>query len=148
MSKSGGDFGPINALGLLAMIAGSALLAGVGIFSYRIAEIVDKELIQQALNICGVTTIAIVSIAVMSLLLVSVARRNGRDAAPPTNYYPSIPTSPMGRYNEVPPQLLQGSQLPPPPSMPMLDIPETDRGHVDLAGADRRYADGMREDTW
>lgn len=145
MSKgSGGDFGPLNALGMVMAIGGVALLGGLGVLAYQIGGLMTKEIIQQAMNICGIATIAIFAIVVFGFIILVQLRgnRGGYGIQPPAqNYDPQI--------SYVPPHLLTGQPLPPPPPHGyMLDTPEDERGHIELASADRQFANKMREDQW
>lgn len=140
MSKnSGGDFGPINAIGILTMIGGIPVLAGFGIFMYRVAEQVDKEIIQSAINVCGIGTVSLGTIIALIFALIVERRKSAM-----------MPPEPPPRvYRELPPQYANaGHMLPPPPSMPALDVAPDKRGTWSAMGAERELADQYTEEAW
>lgn len=145
MSKSGGDFGPINALGIGMMLALLPALMGVGILAYKVGQVIDREIVQQFINICGIGTVAIAAILGLIFLLM-VERRRPRDYPPPP--------PPIGAgWDTIPPQYMaqmEGTPFRnlPPQQAPFIDISPDDRGTVHLAGVDRQLADTYKGDDW
>ena len=140
MSKSGGDFGPINALGIGIMLALLPALLGGGILAYKVGQVIDREIVQQLLNICGVATVATVTIIGLIFVLMVERRRSIRD-------YPAASSAvPGNQWDVIPPHYMTGPPLNGLPQAPTIDVSPENRGTVHTTGVDRQLADSFKEE--